>query len=341
MRRWLLSSESGDTRPRKGNVAQEMDSLNRSFEPGPQVGREWYSAMLWVDPSTGWQVHACRLMRNHFHLVVETPQANLVAGMRWLLSAYTIRLNHRHKLFGHVFSGRYKALLVDGSGNGYLKTVCDCVHPNPARAKPLKAEDRLSAYPWTGLVWYAAAREHRPEWVRVDRLLGEHGCAEDTAASRRRFEMGMEARRQEETNPRSPRVPRRGWCLGSEEFKQRLLEQMEGRVGERHCGGVRQEMAEGTAERIVAEELRRLGWKERELVERRKGDPEKLRIAARVRRETTLTLKAIAARLHLGAASSANARSHAWMADHPVPPATPNRRSEGDASNPKSITTRD
>ena len=60
-------------------------------------------------------------MSNHFHLVIETPNANLVAGMRWLLSSYTLRLNHRHKLFGHVFSGRYKALLVDGSGKGILK----------------------------------------------------------------------------------------------------------------------------------------------------------------------------------------------------------------------------
>ena len=65
---------------------------------------------------TGFQVPAYCLMRNHFHLVVETPDANLVAGMAWLLSAYTIRLNHRHQLFGHVFSGRYKALLVEGSG---------------------------------------------------------------------------------------------------------------------------------------------------------------------------------------------------------------------------------
>ena len=60
-------------------------------------------------------------MRNHFHLVLETPNANLVAGMAWLLSAYTIRLNRRHELFGHVFSGRYKALTVDGSGNGYAR----------------------------------------------------------------------------------------------------------------------------------------------------------------------------------------------------------------------------
>jgi REP element-mobilizing transposase RayT len=96
---------------------------------------------------TGFQVHAYCLMSNHFHLVIETPNTNLVAGMRWLLSSYTLRLNHRHKLFGHVFSGRYKALLVDGNGDGYLKTVCDYVHLNPVRAKLLGTEDRLAAYP--------------------------------------------------------------------------------------------------------------------------------------------------------------------------------------------------
>ena len=74
---------------------------------------------------TGWQLHAYCHMNNHFHLVVETPNANLVEGMRWLLSAYTIGLNHRHRLFGHVFSGRYKALVVDGSESGYLRSACD------------------------------------------------------------------------------------------------------------------------------------------------------------------------------------------------------------------------
>src|SRR6266545_4622065 len=81
---------------------------------------------------TGWQVHAYCLMTNHFHLVVETPQANLVAGMKWFLGTYTIRFNRRHKLFGHVFSGRYKSLIVDSSGSGYLRTVWDYVHLNPA-----------------------------------------------------------------------------------------------------------------------------------------------------------------------------------------------------------------
>jgi len=73
---------------------------------------------------TGWQVHAYCLMGNHFHLVVETPRGNLVAGMRWFLGTYTARFNRRHKLFGHLFSGRYKSLVVDGSGDGYLKSVC-------------------------------------------------------------------------------------------------------------------------------------------------------------------------------------------------------------------------
>jgi REP element-mobilizing transposase RayT len=98
---------------------------------------------------TGWQVHAYCLMRNHYHLVMETPDANLVSGMAWLQSTYTIRLNNRHQLTGHVLSGRYKAQLVEGSGNGYLRTACDYVHLNPIRAKLLAPEDRLLAYPWS------------------------------------------------------------------------------------------------------------------------------------------------------------------------------------------------
>ena len=137
---------------------------------------------------TGFQVHAYCLMRNHFHLVVETPNGNLVAGMRWLLSAYTLRFNPRHKRFGHVFSGRYKALVVDGSGTGYLRTVCDYVHLNPVRARLVQAGQRLLEYPWSSFGWYLAAPAHRPGWLRVDRLLGEHGIGRDTAAGRQEFE---------------------------------------------------------------------------------------------------------------------------------------------------------
>jgi putative transposase len=107
---------------------------------------------------TNWQVHAYCLMPNHYHLVLETPEPNLVAGMAWLQSTYTIRLNHRHQLFGHVFGGRYKAQLVDGSANGYLRTACDYVHLNPVRAGMLLAAERLLSFPWSSFGAYMAAR---------------------------------------------------------------------------------------------------------------------------------------------------------------------------------------
>jgi REP element-mobilizing transposase RayT len=132
---------------------------------------------------TGWQVHALCLMPNHFHLVVETPQPNLVAGMKWLLGTYTSRFNRRHKLFGHLFSGRYKALIVDGSGTGYLKTVCDYVHLNPARGKLLTPEQPLSEYRWSSWPEYLKSPAKRWPWLRVNRLLGG---IPDSAGQRRR-----------------------------------------------------------------------------------------------------------------------------------------------------------
>jgi putative transposase len=270
---------------------------------------------------TGWQVHAYCLMSNHYHLVLETPNANLVAGMAWLQSTYTIRLNHRHKLFGHVFSGRYKAQLVEGGANGYLRTACDYVHLNPVRARLLQTEDRLLGYPWSSLASYLAAPEHRPKWIRVDRLLGEHGLPHDTAGSRQEFERRMEARRLEEADEQGLKVFRRGWCLGSEQFKNQILEGLEGKLGEHHSGELRRETAEARAERILSEELLRLGWNQTDLTTRRKNDPAKLAIAARLRKETTLPIKVIAARVHLGTSKSANARLHSWMANtaRPVP----------------------
>ncbi|MEW6305799.1 MAG: transposase, partial [Verrucomicrobiota bacterium] len=146
---------------------------------------------------TGWQVHALCLMPNHFHLVVETPQGNLVAGMKWFLGTYTGRFNRRHKLSGHLFGGRYKALIVDGSGTGYLRTVCEYVHLNPARARLVGPRQRLSAYRWSSLVWYLSPPRKRPAWLRVGRVLGELGIPKDSAAGRKQFSQLMERRRWE------------------------------------------------------------------------------------------------------------------------------------------------
>jgi len=248
---------------------------------------------------TGWLVHAYCLMQNHFHLVIETPQPNLVAGMRWFLSTYTSRYNRRHKEFGHLFSGRYKALIVDGSNTGYLKTACDYVHLNPVRAKQLRNEAKLQEFRWSSYAGYLKGPKHRPKWLCVHRLLGEHGVPKDTPAGREEFARRMELRRAAEDGLEFKALLR-GWCLGSEEFRKELLAQMR-EASASHTGIEVRQADELHAEQIVAAELRRRRWKEDALVQRRKGDPEKVKIAVQLRQETTMTLQWIARRLKMGA----------------------------------------
>ncbi|MGD0815237.1 MAG: transposase [Verrucomicrobiota bacterium] len=248
---------------------------------------------------TGWEVHAWCLMGNHFHLVIETPQANLVAGMKWLLGTYTARFNRRHKLFGHLFGGRYKALAVDGSGSGYLRTVCDYVHLNPIRAGVLGARQSLEDYRWSSFNDYLKGPGRRPVWLRTDRLFGEMGIGANNAAGRRQFEEQMEARRAQDQGQEWRKI-RRGWCLGGGSFRLALLERMEGQFKEHHGGAQRQESAEKRAERMITEGLANAGWNPGDLHKHRKGDPVKVALAMRLRQETTLTLKWIAQRLHMG-----------------------------------------
>jgi len=251
---------------------------------------------------TGWQVHAYCLMGNHFHLVVETAQANLSSGMHWFLGTYTSRFNRRHKLFGHLFSGRYKALIVDGSGNGYLKTVCDYVHLNPVRAKLLKPDQPLQAYAWSSYGVYLKRLSQRPEWLRMDRLLGEWGIQEDNAAGRRQFEAGMEERRRQEMSKENPewKPLHRGWCWGPKDFREELLERIGAKKGAQHHGEELRESDEQKARRLIAVMLKKGGWTEKDLGRRPKGDRKKAKMAARLRAETTMTWRWIAEQLAMG-----------------------------------------
>jgi REP element-mobilizing transposase RayT len=261
--------------------------------------RQFLDTLAQTCAKTGWQVHALCLMPNHFHLVIETPQANLVPGMRWFLGTYTSRFNRRHKLCGHLFSGRYKALIVDGSGDGYLLTVCEYVHLNPARARLLRPQEPLSAYGWSSYPEYLKPPRRRWGWLRVDRVLGELGIPRDDAIGRRELARRLEARRGQE-EPAQWRTVRRGWFLGAAEVKERLLAGMAGQLGRHHGGEEVRETAVQRAERLIGEELRQRGWTERDLAGRRKTDREKVAMARRLRRETVMTVEWIAQRLRMG-----------------------------------------
>jgi putative transposase len=248
---------------------------------------------------TDWQVHAWCLMGNHFHLVIETPQPNLVAGMKWLLGTYTARFNRRHGKIGHLFAGRYKALLVDGSGTTYLRTVVEYVHLNPVRANLLVADAPLRSYRWSSLPHYLLAPARRPPWLRVERALGDLGIPRDSAAGRQQFEQAMEGRRLE-ARPEGYQGIRRGWCLGDAAFRKELLAQATERMGAHHYGEERQAAAEVKAEEIVAADLQRRCWLGQRLEDLPKGDPRKVALALRLRAETTMSVGWIASRLHLG-----------------------------------------
>jgi len=248
---------------------------------------------------TEWQIHAYCLMKNHFHLVLETPHANLVDGMKWLLGVYTKRFNIAHRECGHLFAGRYKALHIEASGDGYLATACDYVHLNPARARLLTNQQPLEDFVWSSYSAYLKPPSQRPIWLRVDRLFGEKGIPKDSPPGRRRFSRLTEQRRQENlTEPFKPME--RGWFLGSEDFRQELLAATQDRLSAAHYGFERREAQEAKAQRLVQEEMARLGWNATDLRRTRKSDPRKVQLAARLREQTTMSLKWIAQHLAMG-----------------------------------------
>ena len=107
----------------------------------------------------GWRLHAYVLMKNHFHLMVETPKPNLSRGMQWLGVSYTVWFNRRHQRTGHLFQGRFKSILVDPAA--WAVELSRYVHLNPVRVAALglskadRAQDRTPA-----------ARAPEPDLVR-------------------------------------------------------------------------------------------------------------------------------------------------------------------------------
>jgi hypothetical protein len=120
-----------------------------------------------------------------------------------------------------------------------------------------------------------------------------------SAAGREMFALLMERRRAEEATADYRQI-RRGWFVGSEEFRRELLAMASERVGLNNCGAEPQPSDGQRAERIVRDEIGKLGWVAADLKTHRKGDERKVRIARRLKEETTMSLKWIAERLQMG-----------------------------------------
>jgi len=114
-----------------------------------------------------WICHAYCLMGNHYHLIIETPEANLSKGMRQLNGVYTQAFNRRHHRVGHIFQGRYKAILVEREV--YLLELTRYVALNPVRAgvKEDPGDWLWSSYRAT------AGLEEAPEFLTIDWILGQ------------------------------------------------------------------------------------------------------------------------------------------------------------------------
>jgi len=126
----------------------------------------------------GWICHAYCLMDNHYHLLIETPDANLSAGMRQLNGVYTQRFNRRHARVGHLFQGRFKAIVVDR--DSYLLALCRYVVLNPIRAGMVK---HIARYRWSSYPAMMGLAEC-PEWLFTDWILSQFGKRRAVAQQR-------------------------------------------------------------------------------------------------------------------------------------------------------------
>ncbi len=271
---------------------------------------------------TGWRVHAWVLMGNHYHLFLETPEANLVVGMKWLQITVARRFNIRHGKWGHLFGDRYKAILVEGGQAYYYQTLLDYIHLNPARAGLISADkgESLLDYRWSSLAGgYALPTGKRAKWFSAASGLEVMGLKDSTSGRREMVE--RLDRRILEEGDRSGLVPlpaevdarmshlRRGWYWGRQEFGQQMLKLAGRLVGKRRSRSYRrsaQNLAHGEqqAEQWVGEGLKIAGVDALELDSLVGSDARKVALAKLAWENTTVSQYWIARRLGMGSAAN-------------------------------------
>jgi REP element-mobilizing transposase RayT len=165
-----------------------------------------------------WLCHAYCLMHNHYHLVVETPDANLSSGMRQLNGVYTQKFNNRHERVGHLFQGRYKSILVEK--HRHLLSLCRYVVLNPVRSGTVR---RPEEWAWSSYGPTIGSR-NCPSFLTTEWILSQFGDnAREAMAKYRRFVLdGLRAE--------SPWKSLKGrLCLGSAAFLKEMYELTKGK----------------------------------------------------------------------------------------------------------------
>lgn len=169
-----------------------------------------------------WCCHSYCLMDNHYHVLVETPDANLSSGMRQLGGIYTQKFNRRHNQVGHVFQGRYKSILVEKYN--YLLELCRYIVLNPVRARLVASP---ADYSWSSYGATAGLTNKVP-FLCTDWILSQFGNNRETAQDQYRdFVMAGIGKESPWRNLRGQSI------LGGEDFLEKLSPYLEGKSGEK------------------------------------------------------------------------------------------------------------
>ena len=197
--------------------------------------RKWLELLGEVAARRCWRVFAWALMTNHFHLFLETPNADLSAGMHDLNSGYVSTFNRRHGRCGPLLQGRFKAILVERSAHDW--ELSRYVHLNPMRAG---LEARPGEYAWSSCGCYLGRRKP-PEWLAWEDILREHGRT--LGAARRAYARYLaEGAERSLLSPLTRVVA--STFLGSEGFVARMRARLEGLLPDREVPAARKLRAE-------------------------------------------------------------------------------------------------
>ena len=247
---------------------------------------------------SGWVLHAFVVMRNHFHLAVETPAGNLGAGMQWLQATFANRFNRLRGERGHLFQGRYKALVVEPGET--LGLVCHYIHLNPVRAGVVPVEE-LSSYRASS--YWHLGRDQRPEGLRVTAALAEAGGWADSPAGRAAYAKYLAWQAAEGPAGRNAAyvAMSRGWALGGDDFKANLQAEHDlPESGQSWDAGGRRELREAGWAKALEQALRAVNHTTAEALTERKSAPWKVAVAAHLKATTQVENRWLAAQLHMG-----------------------------------------